>query len=387
METLGNDLYMIKETRSLSMNEIDALMNLYQPLLSSRAICLYFSLLKMPISKQPYDTHHHLCERMQCSINELVEARKELEHFLLLKSYTTIINNSKIYIYNIKRPLTRRKFLKHEIFSRMLMNKVGNDYVERIVIDVKEQHDYSNYKEITELMEIPTTNWTDFKEQEFQEVIEQVPDASKDDAYQKFDILSYLHKYDAREFMLPWSTIKKEDINTINDLGQQYKISYDQMIIALNGAINRRSKEINFSKLSDMCRKYSNIELEVTLSDDPMKYAVAIHPRKYLTDSEKNAVLTIKERYRDKVSNEVINNAIETCISNTSQHHIILNYVVKVIEDVVNNKERKVTITKKGKYRRVEEIPEYNLDSQNLEEIGEEQIKANMERMRKLMEG
>ena len=205
MELVGNDLYMLKETKSLRLEEIESITTMYQPLLSPRAICLYFSLLKMPISTQPYDTHNHLCERMSCSINELVSARKELEHYLLLKSYVTSMSKSTVYIYEVKRPLTKIKFLKHGVFSRILVNKVGNDYVERISKDIHELKDYSNYEEVTELMNISLDSWTDFKEEEYQAILSNIPEKKSSDVYQIFDILMYLKRHDANEFQFKWS--------------------------------------------------------------------------------------------------------------------------------------------------------------------------------------
>ena len=301
MEVIGNDLYMLKETKSLRLEEIESITTLYQPLLSSRAICLYLSLLKMPISTQPYDTHKHLCERMNCSINELVSARKELEHYLLLKSYITKMGKHNLYIYEIKRPLSKIKFLKHDVFSRYLVNNVGNDYVERISKDIQELKDYSDYEEITELMEISLDSWNEFKEEELQTIISYIPEKSNNE-YQLFDILSYLKRHDANEFKFKWRKWDKSAINKINELGQYFKLTNEQMIIALNGAYNLKTYNLDFSKLEDLCRMYSNVEFKCDINDDPLKYALSIHPRKILTDTEKNVVLVIKEKYSMLVS-------------------------------------------------------------------------------------
>lgn len=385
MEVVGNDLYMLKETKSLRLEEIEAITTMYQPLLSSRAICLYFSLLKMPISTQPYDTHSHLCERMNCSISELIDARKELEHYLLLKSYVTNMAKSNVYIYEVKRPLTKIKFLKHDVFSRILVNKVGNDYIERISKDIHELKDYSNYTEITELMNISLESWTDFKEEEFQAIISSIPEKKRTDVYQVFDIISYLKRHDANEFQFKWSKWDKKCIDRINELGQYFKLTNEQMIIALNGAYSVKTYGIDFSKLEDLCRMYSTVEFKADINDDPLKYALSIHPRKILTDGEKNDILVIKEKYASIVSNETINNAISSCISNTREHHIVLNYISKVIDGIINEKNKKVTSkpSTSGKRRRVEEIPIYSEPIIN-ETIDENQIKANLELLKRM---
>lgn len=387
MDLLGNDLYMIKETKMLRSDELDSLMNLYQPLLSSRALCLYFSLLKMPVSSQMYDTHSNLCTKMNCSINELLVARKELEHYLLLNSYYTNAGKNKVFVYDVVLPKTPLKFLKHDVFSRLLVNVVGNDYVERIIKNQNELHDFSKLENITELMQISFDEWNDFKEDCFQNTISEINDIEESEPYKMYDILGYLKRTDPSAFKIPWDKMSQNDFVKINKLGQRMMVDYNQMLIVINQAINRTTFEMDYDTLQSLCAKYSKVEFVVDINDNPMNYALAIHPKKFLTQKEQNEIVAIINSYGNKVANNVINNAIAASIANTTEHHVVRTYVEKVIESTLHTKKSsntKKTTSYNGKLKRVEEIPNYNYNNSNIEAVDEAQIKANLELLSKL---
>ena len=69
MLLVGNDLFLTKKKFSLSLDHMDVIANLYQPLLSKQALCLYYTLVARQLGLK-YETHHMLCEKMQVRIEE-----------------------------------------------------------------------------------------------------------------------------------------------------------------------------------------------------------------------------------------------------------------------------------------------------------------------------
>ncbi|MFA5602129.1 MAG: DnaD domain protein [Bacilli bacterium] len=119
------------------MNDLDRkiLTMLYQPIIGSTSIGLYFSLWsdldKMEIMSKEF-THHHVITNMQLKIEEIIEAREKLEALGLLKTYYKkgSVNS---YIYEIYSPFSPKEFFNHPILNVVLYNNIGKKEYENTV--------------------------------------------------------------------------------------------------------------------------------------------------------------------------------------------------------------------------------------------------------------
>ncbi len=147
---LPADTYIVKNSTVLNNETRNILYKLYQPIIGSIAINLYFTLWSDLDTSQiisTENTHHSLMAATRLKLEDLLEAREKLEAMGLLKTY---FKKDKIntYIYELYSPLEPKEFLENPILASMLQNNVGK----------KEYHD------IVKFFSIPKINLDDYEE-------------------------------------------------------------------------------------------------------------------------------------------------------------------------------------------------------------------------------
>lgn len=387
MELLGQDLYIVSNEKSLTNEHLISLTSMYMPLLSPLAICLYLALLKRPMSSKNFDSHLRLCERLQCNIVELQKARIELEHYLLLKTYFQSENNKQIYLYETQYPMSINSFLHHPTFARMLLSKVGNEYVDRYSQEVIVNHDLEEFHEITELMPLSISDWTMDKETFYRSTVEMLPSDKSEDPYVEYDIISYLKLNDPDEFMIPRSKISVNDVEYINSYGVKYQLRKEDMIKILHKNINRSTGKLNKEKFASACASKSSVDVESTLdyTISPLEFA-SLKLEGVLRSDEAKAIRDVQNEYR--LDNETMNFIIEKSIQNTDSHRVVPNYIATVAKDFVtkkNNLDTRISEPKKKttrSYRRVESVPEYE-EISNVPSVNLDELKTRLEAIKK----
>jgi len=97
---LPADTYIVINRTLLNDKDRNILIMLYQPLIGSLAISLYYTLWsyldKLEIMSSEW-THHHLMSNLRVKLEEILEAREQLEAIGLLKTYVKK-NGTKNYI-------------------------------------------------------------------------------------------------------------------------------------------------------------------------------------------------------------------------------------------------------------------------------------------------
>lgn len=149
---LPADRYVVVNKSILSDTDRSIIINLYEPLLGSLAVSLYFTLwndlgtLNL-ISRDLI--HHHLMVVLKSGIGSIKLARESLEAFGLLKAY---VKNGDVndYVYELYSPLTPQEFFNHPILNTVLYNNVGDKEYENLKnmyknlrIDLKDYTDIS----------------------------------------------------------------------------------------------------------------------------------------------------------------------------------------------------------------------------------------------------
>lgn len=258
MELIGNDLFAVKANFALSLDHVGVLMSLYQPLLSKKALALYFTLIARSHRNQLFETHHTLCETTQMRIEEIEQARIELEQFLLLRTMAAKKEKSSIYYYLVQAPKTFRQFLKHDLFSRLLIEKTGVEYVQKIKDAQEQDEQWKDMEDITSRLHVDFTSWTSEKENQYQALIDDVMDPDQDDPYTSYDILSYLRANDPQGFVVPHRDFTKQDVDFINSCGQLYDIPHDEMVKMLKNHYHRADRMLNREGLKSSCLWYQN---------------------------------------------------------------------------------------------------------------------------------
>lgn len=153
---LPADRYVVVNKSILSDTDRSIIINLYQPLIGSLAVSLYFTLwndLGVTNLMSRDLIHHHLMVVLKSGIGSIKVARESLEAFGLLKSY---VKNGTIndYIYELYSPLTPQEFFNHPILNIVLYNNIGEREYENLKMMYKTPKiDLKEYIDVTKKLD------------------------------------------------------------------------------------------------------------------------------------------------------------------------------------------------------------------------------------------
>lgn len=137
---------------SISDQDVHVLTNLYQPLIGTVAFALYMLLKESVQVVTEWKTDQSLStllSRLDIGIPEFYQARLRLEAIGLLKVYRNK-ENTDMYLYDLKAPMSAKRFFQDNMMRVLLFEKVG----ERIYKELRsqffsEQPSNQEYEEIT----------------------------------------------------------------------------------------------------------------------------------------------------------------------------------------------------------------------------------------------
>lgn len=256
---LPADTFMVINRTVLNDQDRKLLIMLYQPIIGSIAVSLYFTLWsyldKMEFISCEW-THHHLMTSLRFKLEDVIEAREKLEGIGLLKTYIKKgdINN---FVYELYSPLEASEFLINPVLSVSLYNNVGA----------------SEYEKIIEYFKIPKINMTDYEEItcRFHDVydttstttLDHVVDDIKKRSHVKLEMASRLD-VDNILSLIPEELLNLRSVTTgvkefIHKLGFIYNMDDSQMSELIKNSINEK-KQIDRNLLKDNCRNFYQFE-------------------------------------------------------------------------------------------------------------------------------
>lgn len=153
---LPADRYVVINKSILSDTDRSILINLYEPLIGSLAVSLYFTLwndLSVNNMMSRDLIHHHLMVVLKSGIGSIKVARESLEAFGLLKAYVKSgsIND---YVYELYSPLTPQEFFNHPILNVVLYNNIGEKEYENLKSLYKNPRvDLREYTDVTKKLD------------------------------------------------------------------------------------------------------------------------------------------------------------------------------------------------------------------------------------------
>lgn len=152
MSVLPADRFVVFNKTIINEQDKKILVMLYQPIIGSEAISLYFTLCSYLDKQESFskeNSHHLLMTNMQASLENIIVAREKLEAVGLLKTYVKEgqINN---YVYEIYSPLSPKEFINNPLLSVSLSSNVGSIEYNKIISYFKiPRLNLSDYKDIT----------------------------------------------------------------------------------------------------------------------------------------------------------------------------------------------------------------------------------------------
>ena len=249
------DTYLVVHKSILRDEDRKILNMLYQPVIGSVAVMLYFSLWsdldQMSIMSEEYN-HHHLLTNMHLSLDDIYVARTKLEAIGLMRSYVKT-GDTNSYVYELYSPLSAHEFLNHPMLNIILYSNVGK---------VEYDHIVSYFK----FPRINLSSYTDVSKS-FDDVFDSHPltsyELTNDDIrkYNKLKLninsdfdFSFLESSFSSNFDIGKLLNKDVRILIIN-LSYLYKIDELNMVNIIKGCINERGT-IDKDDLRKSCRNY-----------------------------------------------------------------------------------------------------------------------------------
>lgn len=132
---LPADQFTVLNRTILNDKDRNLLIMLYQPIIGSDAISVYFSMQsyldKLELMSESW-THHHLMTNLRMDLESIVSAREKLEAVGLLKTYVKkdTINH---FIYELYSPLEAKEFFNNPLLSISLYNNIGEQEYQNII--------------------------------------------------------------------------------------------------------------------------------------------------------------------------------------------------------------------------------------------------------------
>lgn len=123
---------------------------LYEPIIGSMAVGLYFTLWNYLDRKDIISsslTHHYLMKSTHLSMEKIMEAKEVLEAIGLIKTYVKETDDINDYVYELYSPLEAYDFFKDPIMATLLRDALG----------------INEYKRIVEYFKIPTIDLKGYK--------------------------------------------------------------------------------------------------------------------------------------------------------------------------------------------------------------------------------
>lgn len=122
--------YKLELNQEFTRSHLQALMQLYQPLLNVHAVSLYMTFISQyetnPDQRLPY-THHYLMQFLNVPLPEIYRARKKLEAIGLIETFQLDNDNETIFTYQLLTPCTPVQFFGDGMLSQLLHHQLGKE--------------------------------------------------------------------------------------------------------------------------------------------------------------------------------------------------------------------------------------------------------------------
>lgn len=258
MTILPADTYTVVNKTIVTDYDKNLITLLYQPLIGSRAVSLYYTLLdelakKEIMSKE--ETHHHLMKILQLKLESIIVAREKLEAIGLLKTYYKEGDISS-YVYVIYSPISPKEFFSHPVLNVVLYNNVGKSEYNKIIDYFKiPKLNLKGYEDITTDFSSCFTPISGTVFEEDDNIIDR--DTNKLIINSKIDL--DLLKTSIPKTLLNENTFNEETELLINSLAYIYDIDNLNMQVFLRNSLNEKGL-INQEELRKAARNYYQFE-------------------------------------------------------------------------------------------------------------------------------
>ena len=234
---LPADTYIVRNRTVFFFCFRTILIMLYQPLIGSTAISLYFTLWAYLDKAEVLScewTHHHLMTNMRLKLEEILVAREKLEAIGLLRTLVKEANVNE-YIYELFSPLNPSEFLNNPVLATTLYNNVGKIEYEKIIeyfklprVSIKDYSDIT--KSFNDVFEVVSSS-------SLESVLEEIKEKKK----RKINLSSEINVNEVLELipseLLNHKSLTKDTKELIDKLAFIYQLDSDSCVDLIRNSL------------------------------------------------------------------------------------------------------------------------------------------------------
>lgn len=359
-ELQPKNIYQGRKSYPLREEGKSSLLYLYQPLIGSEALSLYFTLLsEIPLQKGvgPEGLHADLLSSLNCGIPQLYEARKKLEGIGLLEVFFKEDPSlGGCFIYELLEPIEPLAFFKDALLSFLLLEKVGQRRFDQLIQLFQPEHFLTNdYQKITKkFLEVYRFNEKTYAadqeklEENQQSFTTKSTDLGKSMEQSTLD-WRFLTDWLAKKYIMNLDESLKEQLTMYHllygvdelTLGEWVVQAYDfseqtvsvkelQRIVLVNQQTKRTNTLTNQKEEATSANQYETPKEATALTNATLQLvneAKSIPPMKYL-----EALKQAKGGYVSKQETWLLQDLVSQSGLSNSLINILINYVL-VIKD------------------------------------------------------
>ena len=292
---------------------------LYSPLIGNDAIVLYHTLIAIGTRNIKVKNHRLILQLTGMSQAVFEKNRKILEQFLLVKTFYNASDHS--YIYQIFMPKDGNTFLRHEVFGRFYLKKLGKQVYEFsklcFAYDIEDKQGYQDIS--TPFAHENFQSWQDQEEQQF---ISLKPKKALEDVLEfpiQFNFDRFLTDFSYTVF--PRCARNERNLKIIGELATIHGVDEMKMRTLVSKSMNLKDGTLNIEALKKKVRGMKD-DWKKEVVNDPYQ----LPPVRFLQEKQHGIMVSQSDKYliesliHDfKMKPEVVNVLIEYVLSKTNQ--------------------------------------------------------------------
>lgn len=317
----GRNRYIVDSYEDIIAEYAKSISVFYLPLIGKRAVCLYLQLV-MERENRLECTLERLCTLSHLNIDELEEALKILEEYELLKT----MQKDDSYLFLVRSPLSVRRFLNHEVYSRMYLNNVGRkEYEISASTYLAKPVSREGYQDVSHSFDPKVMRaWNQDDEDRYQQTRSaDVPRTVEN----TFDYARFTRELTNLQF--PISIRTKENMEIIGQLGTMYAIPPEKMRELVARSYDPRTGVFDLEALRKKCLLCREVEYA------PGENEFDVYPIAYLynrqgaavSQADKKMLINLMEEYH--LNQQVINVLIDYVL-NSTDNRLSRSYIDKI---------------------------------------------------------
>ncbi len=352
MELKAKDTYRVELIEVASNNVIASLISLYQPIIGRDALNFYLTIFFEGLNQKSLETHQRLSIIMNMDIPAMERARKKCEQFFLVRTFYKSDNDKDSYIYIVNPPLSAQAFLKHDLYSRLLLKALGQKQFELTVAKVARVENSKNgFEDISDQFDKNLlASWDADNEVQFSKVQPSFNFTDHDKVNINFN---YEELFDTTSALVfPVEARTKENLQIIGEYATLYGLSATKVRILIGKCMNLTTNTLDAEKFKKLC-SIQNPDATVS-SKDPFM----LPPIAFLQARQNGIpVASVDRRLLEylnlelKLPAEVVNVLVDYVLS-VNQNRLTKRFVEAIattwIREKVLTKEQAIAQTKKS---------------------------------------